>query len=58
MGKHFITLELKEYKSMLEMVVRLEAFSDFVRKSEYSIDRESCALYLGFDLSDEKAEEK
>lgn len=49
-----IPISVKEYEELIETRVRVQIFADFVRKSEYRIDREECASYLNFSLGDEK----
>lgn len=45
-----ITVSMSEFKDLCRAKVRIEAFADLVRRSEFSINREDCAAYLGFDL--------
>ena len=45
-----ITISTTEYKELIEAQIRIEVFSDYVRSSEYRIDREDCARYLNFKL--------
>ena len=49
-----ITIPVEEYKNLLECKVRSELFADFVNNEKYSIDRETCASYIGFDLQEKK----
>lgn len=49
-----ITISVEEYKKLLECKVRSELFADFVNNEKYSIDRETCASYIGFDLQEKK----
>lgn len=53
MEKREITIAIEEYKELLEVFTRVKIFADYVRHQDYSIDRETCGRYLGFDL-DEK----
>lgn len=53
-----ITISTKEYKELIESQVRVQIFSDFVRKSEYRIDREECASYLNFSLGSKEAQDE
>lgn len=45
-----ITIPVEEYKKLLEVQLRVKMFSEFVNSERYSIDREKCAGFLGFDL--------
>jgi len=45
-----ITITLEEYRNLVKASARIEAFSDFVIKSDYSISRETCGHFLGFEL--------
>lgn len=45
-----ITISVEEYKKLLEESVRVKIFADFVNSSKYSIDREDCGKYLGFEV--------
>ena len=49
-----ITISVEEYKNLLECKVRSELFADFVNNEKYSIAREDCASYIGFDLKVKK----
>lgn len=50
MGEISITVE--EYKRLLEAEIRINVFSDFVKKEKYNISREECGHYLGFEVED------
>ena len=52
MGK--ITISVEEYKNLLECKLRSELFADFVNNEKYSLYRETCASYIGFDLKEKK----
>lgn len=59
--KDEITITTKEYKELVEAAVkvdvasvRIEAFADFVNSEKYSIDREDCGRYLGFEVIEEE----
>ena len=41
----------------LMVMGRVNAFADYVRKQDYNIEREMCAVLLGFDLEEKPAEE-
>lgn len=46
-----ITISVEEYKKLLEMSVRVSVFADYVNQSKYSIDREDCGRFLGFEVA-------
>ena len=48
--KRTVQLTLEEYNNMLKAVDRIEVFADFVNASKYSIDREVCGRFLGFEV--------
>ena len=58
MNVNEVTISTEEYKTLLEAQVRIKVFSEFVRKEKYSIEREKCASFLGFDLPDPTDGEK
>ena len=39
-----------DYLRLLETSVRVSVFADFVNGSKYSIDRENCGRFLGFEV--------
>ena len=47
-----VTISMEEYKKLLEAQVRIKIFSAFVNNEKYSIDREKCAEFLGFELEE------
>lgn len=62
MRKH-ITISVEEYKQLVkaaeannssaeftEMSTRVKLFADFVNRTNYSISREDCGRYLGFEV--------
>lgn len=49
-----ITISVEEYKKLLEMSVRVSVFADYVNQSRYSIDREDCGRFLGFEVVKEE----
>ncbi len=51
MEERNITIATEEYKKLLEMFVRVSVFADYVNQSKYSIDREDCGLFLGFEVA-------
>lgn len=51
MEERNITITEEEYKKLLEMSVRVGVFADFVNGSKYSIDREDCGRFLGFEVA-------
>ena len=50
MEERNITIPVEEYKNLLEMSVRVSVFADYVNQSKYSIDREDCGRFLGFEV--------
>lgn len=52
MEERTITISMEEYKNLLEAVTRIDIFSHFVNESKYSIDREDCGRYLGFEVKE------
>lgn len=48
-----IEIPVEEYKRLLETSVRVSIFEDYVKKSAYSIDRDVCGHYLGFEVKDD-----
>ena len=49
-----ITIPVEEYKKLLECKVRSELFADFVNNEKYSIDRDTCASFLGFEIKEKE----
>lgn len=54
MEERNITIPVEEYKKLLEMSVRVGVFADFVNGSKYSIEREDCGRFLGFEVVKEE----
>ena len=52
------TISTREYCSLLECKVRIEVFAEHVRKKQWSVDREECARFLGFELEEAKEDEE
>lgn len=50
MEERNITIPVEEYKKLLEMSVRVSVFAEHVNQSKYSIDREDCERFLGFEV--------
>jgi len=50
MEERNITIPVEEYKKLLKMSVRVSVFADYVNQSKYSIDREDCGRFLGFEV--------
>ena len=50
MEERNITITVEEYKKLLEMSVRVSVFAEHVNQSKYSIDREDCGRFLGFEV--------
>lgn len=51
-----ITITTEEYKELVKTQARVEAFEKFVNEQEFSIRREECAWFLGFELEESKEE--
>ncbi|MEZ3506868.1 MAG: hypothetical protein K1W10_08000 [Lachnospiraceae bacterium] len=49
---HEVTIPFEEYKKLVEAQVRVEVFAEYVNREQYSIEREKCAGFLGFKLSE------
>lgn len=45
-----ILIPIEEYKELLKNTIRIEIFSKFVNSKEYSVSREECGSYLGFEV--------
>lgn len=54
MEEKMITIPVEEYKKLLETSVRVGIFADYVNSEKYSIGREDCGKYLGFEVVDHK----
>lgn len=52
-----IKISTTEYKELIEAQIRIDLFSDYVRASEFRIDREVCARFLNFELPETKSDE-
>lgn len=51
MGENItITIPVEEYKKLVETSVRVDIFIDFVQGEKYSISREECGRYFGFEV--------
>lgn len=50
MEERNITITTEEYKKLLEASVRVSVFADYVNQSKYSIEREDCGRFLGFEV--------
>lgn len=61
--RKYITISVKEYKQLVkaaernnpsaeftELSTRVKLFADFVNRTNYSISREDCGRYLGFEV--------
>lgn len=46
---------LEEYKQLIEKEARINAFAQYVNSEKYSIGRDTCARFFGFEV--EHAEE-
>lgn len=49
-----ITIPVEEYKKLLEISVRVDVFAAYVNEERYSIDRQSCGKYLGFEVEEKE----
>lgn len=49
MGEN-ICIPTEEYKKLLENSVRIKVFADYVNSNKYSIEREDCGKFLGFEV--------
>lgn len=45
-----------EYRKLLELKGRVDAFVGYVKTTEYSIERNKCAAILGFELNHQEKE--
>ncbi len=54
MEERNITISVEEYKKLLEASVRIDVFADYVNQSKYSVDREGCGRFLGFEVVKEE----
>lgn len=50
MEEKTITIPVEEYKQLIETSVRVRLFANFVNDSKYSIAREDCGKFLGFEV--------
>lgn len=51
---NLITIPIEEYKKLIEVQMRVNIFAEHVKASDYRIEKEDCARFLGFQLQDEK----
>lgn len=49
-----ITITAEKYEKLLEASIRISVFADYVNGSKYSIDREDCGKFLGFEVVKEE----
>ena len=47
-----ITISTKEYKELVEARTRIDIFSNYVNSQKYTVGRETCAVFLGFELEE------
>lgn len=47
-----IEVSREEYRNLLELKGRVDAFSEYVKATEFSIGRTMCAVMLGFELNE------
>lgn len=50
------TITTKEYKELIEAQTRINIFADYVKASEYRIERKECARFLGFEIQEEDSD--
>lgn len=41
---------LEEYKQLIEKEARINAFAQYVNNEKYSISKETCSRFLGFEV--------
>lgn len=46
-----ITIPLEEYRKLVEAFTRVKIFSEHVQAKKYSIGREECGMFLGFEVA-------
>ena len=51
-----VTISLKTYNQLKDIERDVERFAKHVRNSRYSIERETCAEYLDFNLNEDVEE--
>lgn len=56
MENNTVTISTSEYVRLLERSIRVDIFAQYVNKSQYSIDREKCGDYLGFEVKEDGAD--
>ena len=49
-----IAIPIEEYKDLLKKSIMVDVFANFVNSTKYSVDREDCGRYLGFDIKDKE----
>lgn len=47
-----ITIFVEEYKKLLKVNAATEAFISFVKASKYGPDKDDCARFLGFEVTE------
>lgn len=52
-----ITISTEEYKELLKKSACIEAFAYYVNKEKYSIGREICGMFLGFEVEENAGED-
>ena len=50
MEEKVIAIPVEEYKKLLAASIRIDVFANYVNQSKYSIDREDCGRFLGFEV--------
>lgn len=51
-----ITISVEEYKELIRLQIRAELFEEFVKKQRFSIGRNECAEFFGFELLEDNNE--
>lgn len=51
-----VTISVEEYKELLKKSTCIEAFAHYVNKEKYSIGREMCGIFLGFEVEENAGE--
>lgn len=49
-----ITIPTEEYRKLLETFLRVKIFADYVNGEKYSVSREDCGMFLGFEVKEIK----
>lgn len=52
-----ITISDTEYKELIKNTARIEAFAQYVNMERYSISREICGVFFGFEVEENAGED-